>query len=102
MSPDPVLTLEDIMKLVCRYYRVDPDSLRSRSKKRLYSNARNVYVYMARKYTDKPISEIAKSINRTHSTAIFAEEKVKEMIKKDASIKKQIAFLDHKIAEIKG
>jgi chromosomal replication initiator protein len=102
VSPDPVLTLEDIMKLVCRYYRVDPDSLRSRSKKRLYSNARNVYVYMARKYTDKPISEIAKSINRTHSTAIYAFEKIKEMIKKDASIKKQIAFLDHKIAEIKG
>ncbi len=101
VSPEPILTLEDIMKLVCRYYKVDPDSLRSRSRKRLYSNARNIYVYLARKYTDKSVLEIAKSINRTHSTAIYAFERIKDMLKKDKNIKKQIAFLDHKIAEIK-
>ncbi|RLB10671.1 MAG: chromosomal replication initiator protein DnaA [Deltaproteobacteria bacterium] len=100
ISPEPTISLEDIMNLVCKYYKIDPDSLRSKSRKRLYSNARNIYVYMARKYTDKPISEIAKSINRTHSTAIHAFEKIKDLLEKDANIRKQIAFLNHKINEM--
>lgn len=95
------ISLEEIMKLISRYYRIDPESLRSKSRKRLYSTARNIYVYLARKYTNKPLTEIAKTINRTHSTAIYAFEKIKGKLKTDANIRKQVAFLDNKINEIR-
>jgi len=98
---EPVITLEDIMKLICRYYKIDPNELRSKSRKKIYSIARNIYIYLARKYTNKSLTEIAKSINRTHSTAIYAFEKIRGKLKNDAVIKKQVAFLDNKINEIR-
>jgi len=96
---ESTISLEDIMKLVCRYYRLDPDTLRSKSRKRVYSTARNIYVYLARKHTDKSLTEIAKTINRTHSTAIYAFEKIKKGLKSNPEIKKQILFLDSKVSE---
>ncbi len=98
---EPIVTLEDIMKLICRYYRIDPDTLRSKSRKRVYSTARNIYVYLARKYTNKSLTEIAKSINRTHSTAIYAFEKIRKSLKSNHEIKKQVLFLDNKVSEIR-
>ena len=98
---ESTISLGDIMKLICRYYRLDPDTLRSKSRKRVYSTARNMYVYLARKYTNKSLTEIAKTINRTHSTAIYAFEKIKKGLKNNSEIKKQILFLDRKVNEVK-
>ena len=102
ISQSPNISLEDIIKLICRYYRLDRDSLRSKSRKRLYSNARNIYVYLARKHTDKPLTEIARAINRTHSTAIYAFEKIKKELKGNSEIKKQVLFLDSKVSEVRA
>ena len=98
---ESTITLEDIMKLICRYYKLDPDTLRSKSRKKIHSIARNIYIYLARKYTNKSLTEIAKTINRTHSTVIYAIETIKNKIKKDMRIRNQIAFLNNKINEIK-
>jgi len=97
---EKIISLGEIMDIVCKHYRIDPDNLRSRSRKKIYTNARNIYVYLARKYTDKSITEIGKSINRAHSTVTYGLEKVKQGIKQNSEIKKQIEFLDKKINDI--
>jgi len=103
ISSEPTISLEDIMKLVCKYYRLDPDTLRSKSRKRPHTTARNIYVYLARKHTNKSLTEIAKTINRAHSTAIYAFEKVKKGLKNnDSEIKKQVSFLDSKVTEVRA
>ncbi len=101
LPTEQTITLQDIMELVCKYYRIDPDILRSRSRKKNHSIARNIYIYLARKYTNSSVIEIAETINRTHSTVIYAFENIKNKIKTDDNIKKQMAFLDNKISTLK-
>ncbi len=96
---ESTISLEDIMKIICRYFRLDPELLRSKSRKKAYCTARNIYVYLARKHTDKSLAEIARTINRTHSTAIYAFEKIKKGLKNNTEIKKQVLFLDSKVSE---
>jgi len=101
VSPDQTIGLKDIEKLVCRYYRIDPDMLRSNSRKKVHAYPRNVYLYLCRKQTDETLEHIAASVKRTHSTTIYASEVIERKIKTDAQVRNQVRFLTKKLEEMK-
>ena len=68
------ITMQSIEKHVCQYFKIEPQVLRSKSRKKIHSYPRNVYVYLCRHYTDATLEDIGKSINRNHSTALYASE----------------------------
>ncbi len=92
--------LDKIMEVVCRYFKTDPEELCSNSRKKIPSMARSIFVYLAKKHTDKSFEEIAKKIKRSHSTAIYAIESLKKKMDKDLKIKSQVELLDKKVSEI--
>jgi len=90
-------SLEDIMSLLCRYFNLDADTLASRSRKKVHAYPRNLYAYLSRRFTDATLDEIGKSINRNHSTVLYAAEVIAGKIKTDKSVKNQVDFLSSKI-----
>lgn len=92
--------IEEIKKVVCDYFKVDKDMLESKSRKREHTFPRNVYVYLCRQLTSESLENIGKSINRNHSTVIYASEIIEKKIKTDSKIKNQVSFLKDKIKQL--
>ncbi len=90
-------SLEDIMNLVCKHYRIAPADLKSRTRKRIISHPRNIYAYLSRRHTDETVENIAKTINRSHATVIYASDLVERKIKTVYNVRKEVDFLIHKL-----
>jgi chromosomal replication initiator protein len=94
------LSLDGIKKVICHYFKVDPEMLQSKSRKKIYAYPRNLFVYLCRNFTDATLEDIGKSINRNHSTIIYSSEIVEKKMKADNTVKKHISFLTEKIKDV--
>jgi chromosomal replication initiator protein len=93
VSGESSITTEKILALVCEYYKVDFEMLKSRSRKKVYAYPRNIYAYLCRKHSDETLESIGRSINRSHSTVVYATELVEKKMKTDRSLKHQVGLL---------
>ncbi len=99
VSDSGTTSLEEIKTLLCRYFNVESDLLSSRSRKKIYAYPRNVYAYLCRQHTDATLEEIGSSINRKHSTVLYAAEVIASRMRVDRSVRKQVEFLSQRIEE---
>jgi len=95
------ITSEDIKKVVSKYYKIDPDMLRSKSRKRVYAYPRNIYAYLCRRHTHEALEKIGKTINRSHATVVYASELVEHKMKTDDKMRRQVNFLSQKMEDMK-
>ena len=89
-----------IENLLCTYFKIDADILRSKSRKSIYTYPRNIYMYLCRIYTQHTLEQIGATINRSHSTVLYASELIESKIKKDNKLKHQIQFFKRKLDEM--
>jgi chromosomal replication initiator protein len=101
VSGESSITSKDISKLVCGYYKVDPQMLRSKSRKKVYSYPRNIYSYLCRSHTNDTLEKIADNINRSHSTVLYASELIEHKMKTDRELRNQIDFLSQELENMK-
>jgi chromosomal replication initiator protein len=94
------ISLDGIKKVICHYFKVDPEMLESKSRKKIHAYPRNLFVYLCRNFTDATLEDIGKSINRNHSTIIYSSEAIEKKVKIDNTVKKQISFLTEKIKDV--
>jgi chromosomal replication initiator protein len=79
--------LADVQKVVCDVFGVEPAQLRSDRKSRAISEPRILAMWLARKYTRAPWSEIAHFFGRrSHSTVISAHRRVEQLISEQGQI----------------
>lgn len=90
------LNIDGIKKLVCQYYKVDESMLCSKSRKKIHAFPRNVHAYLCRHYTEATLEEIGRSIERNHSTVLYASEVIEKKMNQDRKVKNQIDFLAQK------
>jgi chromosomal replication initiator protein len=78
--------LPDIEKAVCDVFGLEPESLQSEHKGKQVSHPRMLAMYLARKYTRAPLSEIGNYFGkRSHSTVISAQKKIEALMSGVAS-----------------
>lgn len=94
--------VDDIKDLVCRYFKLNGDELRSRSRKRIHAVPRNIYLYLCRRHTEESVETIAKTVDRSVSAVIYAVETVAHRMKADQGLKKQIQFFTEKLKAPQG
>jgi chromosomal replication initiator protein len=71
------VALRDVERAVCQLFEVDAESLKSDGRARTLTYPRTLAMYLARKHTGAPYSEIGRYFGgRNHSTVIAAEKKV--------------------------
>ena len=94
------VTIHGIKNLICQYFKVDPAMIESKSRKKIHSYPRNIYIYLCRQHTDATLEQIGETVNRKHSTVLYSSEVVERKIKTDNSVKKHISFLNDKFKDM--
>ncbi|UCB50854.1 MAG: hypothetical protein JSW56_08370, partial [Deltaproteobacteria bacterium] len=97
VSDQESTAMEDIEKIVCRYFKIDPVVLRSKSRKKIHAYPRSIYVYLCRHHTEATLEDIGKSIQRNHSTVLYASEVIEHKIRVDNEVKKHVNFLRQRL-----
>lgn len=91
------ITIDQIKKLVCKYYSISMQDLMSQSRKQSLVRPRQMGIYLSRYYTDSPLQTIGKSFNRYHATALHAIKCIERGIKDSSSIQRQVKFFRKKL-----
>jgi len=100
VSDQKSVSLGEIKKIICKYYKIESSILPSKSRRKIHTFPRNMYVYLSRNYSQATLEEIGKSINRNHSTVIYSSEVIEKKIKLDKKIKIQADFLSQKLQDV--
>ncbi len=92
----PGIDVDKIKEVVARSFKISVDDLSSPSRKRSIAYPRSICMYLCQEYTSESITTIGKAFNRTHSTVIYATNRLKQDIKASPRIKREVEFLrDH-------
>jgi chromosomal replication initiator protein len=92
-----VITVELIQEAVGRYYRVDIDQMRSRSKRRDIYLPRQVAMYLCRKLTNESLEAIGRAFNKRHASVIYSIANMERKMREDSRIAHQVEFLAEKV-----
>lgn len=90
------LTIDDILEKVCEHFNVTQAAVNSRSRKKDIVIARQVTMYMAKKYTKMPACRIGKLVGgRDHSTVIHSCTKIEDRLQIDKSFTAELAAIEN-------
>lgn len=83
-----VVRVADVDAAICATLKLPGGALKSKSRAWTVSHARMLAIYLSRKHTAATFGEISSYFgNKTHSTAVAAEKRVREWIDKNEPIK---------------
>ncbi len=81
-KPEPI-KIEQIITEVARTYNVSEGDILSSRRSAELVKARHVAMYIARETTELPYQSIGETFGRNHTTVLYTEKKVKEMMKEN-------------------
>jgi chromosomal replication initiator protein len=83
-----LIRLADIEQAVCSFFGITGRELKSECRSRTVAQPRMLAMFLARKHTSTPYSEIGQHFGgRNHSTVMSAERKVQEWLKTNAAMR---------------
>ena len=92
------LDLDTISKAVCSNYAVSVGDLKSKSRNKKNSFARQVAMYLMKELTESSLQEIGSFLNRKdHSTVLHAISKIKALRQKDPEIESKIKLIHNQL-----
>lgn len=92
------ITIDSIVSKVCEHYEIEKESLHSRSRKHNVAIARQVAMYLAKKYTDTSCVRIGKLIaNRNHSTVLHSCKMVQTQLEVDKNFRIEMEEIENLI-----
>ncbi len=95
----PGVTLNQIIKEVSKVFGISPEEMRERKRTKELALARQVAMYLVRKYLkNRSLKEIASIFGKKdHTTVIHAVEKIEKLINSDLSFKEKIERIERRI-----
>ena len=92
------ISIEYIQKLVCDYFEVPVEMVKSKTRKREIVQARQISMYLAKSYTKTSLKSIGAFFGgRDHSTVIYACQTVVDLIETDKKFKSYVQDIQKKI-----
>ena len=91
------LTPAAVRAMVCRHFHLDVTEITSKSRSVKINEARAVGIYLARQLTCRTLEEIGKTFGRTHSSALYAINKLDQGLKKDPKLQGKLEFLSQQL-----
>ncbi|UCC78738.1 MAG: chromosomal replication initiator protein DnaA [Candidatus Zixiibacteriota bacterium] len=89
------ISIKSITENVADYYRINPDHLKSKRKTAELVRARQVAMYICRKYTTNSLKKIGEEFGgRDHSTVIHAISTVEDNLDSDFNLKSAVDSLE--------
>jgi len=95
------VSIDEIIKVAGAKLEVKISDIKSRKKNKNIVDARQICMYLARKFTNSSFPDIGDKIGgRDHSTVIYACNKVEKIMETDMKTKKTIADLEEAITNM--
>jgi chromosomal replication initiator protein len=91
------ISIEQVQQVVCQYFKVSVEALKSNSRKKGVVYPRNLGMYFCRKYTDETLECIGRSFNRSHATVIHAVDNISRQIQQKSGVRNQVEFLGQQL-----
>lgn len=92
------ISMEFIQKLVCDYFEVPVDMVKSKIRKREIVQARQISMYLAKNHTKTSLKSIGAFFGgRDHSTVIYACQTVEDLIETDKKFKSYVQDIQKKL-----
>lgn len=82
-----------IIHTVCQFYNVSTWELRLKSRAARITWPRKIACYLLRTYTDESLHGVARLFGLDHSTVLYHEQNVKEMMTVDKELRETIKLL---------
>ncbi|WP_028297977.1 chromosomal replication initiator protein DnaA [Olivibacter sitiensis] len=92
------ISIDYIQKLVCEYFEVPVDMVKSKTRKREIVQARQISMYLAKNHTKTSLKSIGAFFGgRDHSTVIYACQTVEDLIDTDKTFKSYVQDIQKKL-----
>ncbi len=92
------ITIDAIQKMVCEYYTIGYDKLQAKTRKREIVQARQISMYLAKKFTKNSLKTIGEHFGgRDHTTVIHSCQTVNDLMDTDNVFRDQVKELQQKV-----
>lgn len=89
------INTDSIIEVICKHFNLNKDQLYAKSRKREYVQARQIAMYLSKKYLNIPLSKIGMLIaGKDHSTVIYSCNKVQDLMAVDKNFKADIEEIE--------
>ena len=91
---EKLITIENIQKTVCEYYKVRGSELLSKKRNRSIARPRQVAMHLSKTLTRHSLPEIGEAFGgRDHTTVLHAHRKIKELEQSDSRMEEDLKLL---------
>jgi chromosomal replication initiator protein len=92
------VNLKRIMEVVCEYFGVTPEEIKSQKRVKSIILPRQIAMYLSRELTNSSLNSIAIEFSgKDHTTVLHAYRKIKDLIEKDKNLKDVVESLKEKL-----
>lgn len=88
----------DIIAVVCRHLKVAEQTVMARTRQRDAVRARNIIMYLLKKYTDSSLAEIGACVRRDHATVAHSLNSMADLMSYDAVLRQDVATIERQIS----
>lgn len=89
------ITIELIQQKVCAYYNMEVGLLQSKTRKREIALARQISMYLSKKYTDHPLAYIGLRLGgKDHATVHYACKTIADQVEIDKKLRAQVEEIE--------
>ena len=89
------LSVQMIQETVCKYFNLEQATIQTNSRKREVVQARQITMYLSKKYTDSSFSSIGKIVGkRDHATVLHACKTIKDQIETNKSFRASVEEIE--------
>ncbi|OKY74616.1 MAG: chromosomal replication initiator protein DnaA [Desulfobulbaceae bacterium DB1] len=86
-----------IRDFIATQFKIDVAELQSKTRKQSISLPRQIAMYLSRKYTDMPLTDIGKAFNRDHSTVVHSIRAITDKRTRNTSLRRQVELLEDRL-----
>ena len=96
------ITIDIIQKVVSDYYNISITDIKSKKRDKKFVFPRQIAIYLSRELTEYSYPEIGQEFGgRDHTTAMHADEKIRDLLKTDSSLNSVVQILTRNIKDFK-
>lgn len=85
---------QDIVTAVCHHMNISERIITARTRQREAVRARNIVMYLIKKYTDSSLAEIGKQVHRDHATVAHSLSNMEDLMGYDAVLRQEVATIE--------
>ncbi len=87
----------DIITAVCQCLKMPETVITARTRQRDAVKARNIVMYLVKKFTDSSLSEIGKHVHRDHATVAHSLNMMEDQLSYDAVLRQEVAMIERQL-----